>query len=47
MPFKMQQMGDVQQAQVAIDTPSAQTTVQFEYANDGRSRIGQPSADAR
>ena len=32
MPFKMQQMGDVQQAQVAIDTPSAQTTVQFEYA---------------
>ena len=32
MPFKMQQMGDVQQAQVAIDNPSAQTTVQFEYA---------------
>ena len=30
-PFKMQQMGDVQQAQVTLDTPSAQTSIQFEY----------------
>jgi glycogen debranching enzyme len=31
-PFKIQQMGDVQQAQVTLDTPSAQTSIQFEYA---------------
>ena len=30
-PFKIQQMGDVQQAQVTLDTPSAQTSIQFEY----------------
>ena len=48
MPFKMQQMGDVQQAQVTIDTPSAQTTVQFEYAGgtDVYSKIEAPAPGA-
>ena len=31
-PFKTHQMGDVQQPQVTIDNPSAQTAVQFEYS---------------
>jgi hypothetical protein len=47
-PFKMQRMGDVQQAHLTLDNPSAQTTIQFEYVDgtDVYRKIEMPASGA-